>query len=95
MAERKKLEIAKGAMVVTPPSYVFGEKGAKKQANITSWLGALYVNFCDSKGILCLHCFAQVCVVLRVMQVGGCGEEILVWQQRADPDFISDTTTDY
>ena len=64
MAERKKLEIAKGAMVVTPPSYVFGEKGAKKQANITSWLGALYVNFCDSKGISCLHCFAQVCVVV-------------------------------
>ena len=59
MAERKKLEIAKGAMVVTPPSYEFGEKGAKKQANITSWLGALYVNFCDSKGISFLHCFAQ------------------------------------
>ena len=48
MAEMKKLEIAKGAMVVTPPSYVFGEKGAKKQANITSWLGAHPVSFFDS-----------------------------------------------
>ena len=40
MAEMKKLEIAKGAMVVTPPSYVFGEKGVK-QANIISLLGAI------------------------------------------------------
>ena len=62
MAEMKKLEIAKGAMVVTPPSYVFGEKGAKKQANITSWLHTA-PEWCqpDRLGTLSFSAFLVVC----------------------------------